>query len=31
MYNNDYERLIKSYLRNYIQWSTYTENLKRRI
>ena len=31
MYNNDYEKLIKSYLRNYIQWSTYTENLKRRI
>nr|DAU96192.1 MAG TPA: Protein of unknown function (DUF722) [Caudoviricetes sp.] len=31
MYNNDYENIIKKYLRNYITWRTYLDNLQIRI
>lgn len=31
MYNNDYERTIKYYLRMYSEWKVYCENLQRRM
>ncbi|WP_432642901.1 hypothetical protein [Acidaminococcus sp.] len=31
MYNNDYEKIIKSYLRNHRDWKAYTENLRSRM
>lgn len=31
MYNNDYENLIKGYLRQHQDWKTYTENLLKRM
>ena len=31
MYNNDYENLIKGYLRQHQDWKTYTDNLLKRM